>query len=71
MDISQKKYRITRYSPTELQKVNKLKGPSENASVPLGRKKKAITRRKGGREGPWRERGWGQERGEHDLVLDR
>ena len=28
---------------TELKKVNKLKGPSEDASVPLGREKKAIT----------------------------
>ena len=50
MDISQKKYRITRYSPTELQKVNKLKGPSENASVPLGREKKAITSGEGRRD---------------------
>ena len=70
MDISPPKYRIPKIQSTELKKVNKLKGPSEDASVPLGRKKKAITRRKGGREGPWRERGWGQERGEHDLVLD-
>ena len=37
-------------------KVNKLKGPSEGASVPLGREKKAMT---GGREGPKRERGMG------------
>ena len=29
---------------TELKKVSKLKCPSEDASVPLGREKKAITR---------------------------
>jgi hypothetical protein len=29
--------------------VNKLKGPREDASVPLGREKKAITSGKGGR----------------------
>jgi hypothetical protein len=35
---------------TELKKVNKLKGPSEDSSVPLGREKKA-TGREEGREG--------------------
>jgi hypothetical protein len=39
---------------TELKKLNKLKCPSEDASVPVGREKKAITcgegRRKRGRE---------------------
>lgn len=35
---------------TELKKFNKLKGPSEDAPIPLGREKK-VTRR-------WEERGW-------------
>ena len=35
---------------TELKKVNKLKCPSEDASVPLGREKKAITSGEGGRD---------------------
>jgi hypothetical protein len=34
----------------ELKKVNKLKGLSEDASVPLGRENKAITRKEGGRD---------------------
>ena len=68
MDISQKKYRITRYSPTELQKVNKLKGPSENASVPLGREKKAITSGEGRRDrGGKVDGGWGRGR-EGNLI---
>ena len=50
MDISQKKYRIPKIQSTELKKVNKLKCPSEDASVPLGREKKAITSGEGGRE---------------------
>ena len=40
---------------TELKNVNKLKGPSEDISVPLVTEKKAIT--EGRREGPGRERG--------------
>jgi hypothetical protein len=64
----------------ELKKVNKLKGPRENVSVPLGREKKAITRRKRGREGGreggrerrreggiWKGMGMG-EREEHDMI---
>jgi hypothetical protein len=35
---------------TELKKVNKLKGPSEDASIPLGREKKAITSGEDGRD---------------------
>ena len=35
---------------TELKKVNKLKGPSEDTSVPLGREKKAITSEEGWRD---------------------
>jgi hypothetical protein len=59
-----KKYRIPKIQSTELKKFNKLKCPSEDASVPLGREKKAITgweegmdlggkmdRGKGGRKG--------------------
>ena len=69
-----KKYRIPKIHSIELKKVNKLKCPSEDASVPLGREKKAITNGEGGREGgTWEgkwigwETVWG--RGEPDLVL--
>ena len=49
---------------TELKKVNKLKCPIKDGSVPLGRKKKAITSGYGGRDqagkfdraGEWLER---------------
>ena len=46
MDINQKKkkYRIPRIQSTELKKVNKPKGPSENASITLGREKKGKGR---------------------------
>jgi hypothetical protein len=57
VDSSQKQYRIPRTLSTE-PKVNKPKGPSENASIPLRRKKKAITVGRG-REGS----GWERERG--------
>jgi SH3-like domain-containing protein len=43
VDISQKTYRIPRIQSIELKKVNNPKGPSEDASVPLGREKKPIT----------------------------
>jgi hypothetical protein len=44
----------------ELKKVNKLKGPRENVSVPLGREKKAIITREGGTwEGKWMGGEWG------------
>jgi hypothetical protein len=36
-------YRIPKIQSTELKKFNKLKCPREDASVPLGREKKAIT----------------------------
>jgi hypothetical protein len=58
VDISpppQKKYRIPKIESTELKKINKLKGPSEDASVLLGWEKKAITGWR--REGPERESG--------------
>lgn len=37
-------------------KLVKMKGPSKDASVPLGREKKATTR---GRKGHGKEKGWG------------
>ena len=66
-----KKYRIPKIQSTELKKLNKLKCPSEDASVPLGREKKAITSGEGGRDlggkvdGGERDGGGG----EPDLVL--
>jgi hypothetical protein len=52
VDISQKKkkYRVPKIKYTELKKKNKMKGPSEDASVPLGRQKKATTSREIGRD---------------------
>ena len=35
-------YRIYKIQSTEFKRLNKLKCPSEDASVPLGREKKAI-----------------------------
>jgi hypothetical protein len=57
VDISQKRkqkqkqklYRIHKIQSTELKKLNKLKCPSEDASVPFGREKKAITSGEGGK----------------------
>ena len=45
MDISkkEKKYIISKVRSIEVKKVNKLKRPSGNSSVPLGREKKSIT----------------------------
>jgi hypothetical protein len=42
------KCQIPKIQPTELKKVNKLKCPSVDASVPLGREKKATSREEGG-----------------------
>ena len=42
-------YRIPKIQSTELKKFNKLKDPSEDTSVPLGREMKATTRRERGR----------------------
>jgi hypothetical protein len=65
VDISQN-YRIPRMQSTELKMVNKLKGSSEDASIPLGREKKAVTVVGRGKEGP----GWkGEGKGKHDQVL--
>jgi hypothetical protein len=50
MDIGRKKkYRISRIKSTELKRVNKLKCPSEDTSIPLGREKNAITSGEGRR----------------------
>jgi len=38
-----KKYIIPRIKSRELKKVNKQKGPNEDASIPPGREKKTIT----------------------------
>jgi hypothetical protein len=43
-------YRIPRIQSTELKKTNKLKGLSEDDTVPLWREKKAITGRGEGRD---------------------
>jgi hypothetical protein len=53
VDISQKKYRISRIQSTKLKEVSKLKGPSKAASIPLGREKKVITGGRGREEGTW------------------
>jgi hypothetical protein len=45
-----KKYRLPKIQSTELKKFNKLKCPSEDASVPLERGKKTIIRGEGGTE---------------------
>jgi hypothetical protein len=41
---TKQKNRIHKIEFAELKKINKLKDPSEDFSVPLGREKKAITR---------------------------
>jgi hypothetical protein len=61
-------YRIARIQSTELKKVNKQKGPNEDASIPLGREKKAI-RGGRGRKGPECEREGRGGKGEHYQVL--
>ena len=48
--IKKEKYRTPKIQSTELKKVNKLKAPSEDSSVPLGREKKATTM---GETGTW------------------
>jgi hypothetical protein len=74
VDISQKKkkkkkYRIPRIQSTEFKKVNKLKGPNEDTSIPLGREKKAITEGWGQKEGGiWVGKGTRRKKGEHDQV---
>jgi hypothetical protein len=43
VDICHKKYRIDKIQFTDFIKNSKLKYPSEDSSVPLGREKKRIT----------------------------
>ena len=64
MDIGPKKYRISRMQSTELKKVTKSKGPNEEASIPLGKKKKQSE--EGGES---EESGWesGQGRGKWNM----
>ena len=63
MDASQKqtnkqKYRVHKIQSTEFKRLNKLKCPIEDSSVPLGREKKAITSVEGGTwERKWMEGG--------------
>ena len=62
-------FRITKTQSTELQKVNKLNGSSEDSPLPLGREKKGITSGEGGRDmGGKIDRGL-EERVEPDMVL--
>ena len=62
MDLSQK-YRIPRIQATELSKVNRQNGPSEDDSVLLGREKNTVIGGRG-RKAPRCERGKGEEKGE-------
>jgi hypothetical protein len=72
VDISHSlpKYIIHKIQSTELKKLNKLKGPSDKSSVPLGWEKKASRSGEGGVWERKRTRG-GTGRGEHDVVLGR
>jgi hypothetical protein len=67
---------IPKIQSTELKKLSKLKGPSEDVPVPLGKEKKATMSVEGGREETgmesglgvgWGGVGWG--RWEPDLLL--
>ena len=62
-----KKYRIPRIQSTELKKVKNQKGPSEDASIPLGREKKTI-RGGRGRERPRWKRGNRGENGNNKVL---
>ena len=62
-------YKIPRIQSTELKKFNNLKDPSEDASIPLGRGKKASNH-EGQREGGfWVEERTGKGNEVHDQVL--
>ena len=54
MDIRKKKYRISMLHSTELKKVNKLKWPSEEVSVTLGREE--SNHKGGSKGGTWEEK---------------
>jgi hypothetical protein len=52
-----KKYKIPKILSTEIKKVNRLKCPSENTSIPFGSDKKVI---KSGEGGTWKEKWTGR-----------
>jgi hypothetical protein len=60
-----KKYRIPKIQSMELKTVNKLKGPRQDTSIPLGREKKTITGGVGMKALGW-ERGQGRE--EENII---
>jgi hypothetical protein len=63
VDISPPNYRKPKIQSTELKKVNKLKNPGEDASIPLEREKKAVT-------GGWAEgTGWERVQEWEDLNM--
>jgi hypothetical protein len=62
VDITNKKYKILWIQSTQLSKISKVKGPSEDALILLGREKKVVTGNRG-EEGFARERGRGGEKG--------
>ena len=61
-------FSISKIQSPELKKVNKLKCPSEDASVPFGRVKKAITSWEERRELERKVDGSGGGRGEGNLI---
>jgi hypothetical protein len=65
VDISHKKgkYRIPKMQSTELKKLNKLKRPSEDASVPSGKGGRDLGGKMDGKAGG------GAGRGEGNLIL--
>jgi hypothetical protein len=74
VDISQKQqqknpYRIHKIQSIEFKMLNKLKCPSEDTSIPLGREKKSITSGEGGKNLGGKVDRVGVGRGELDLVL--
>jgi hypothetical protein len=60
MSTKKKKCRIPRTQSAEVKKVNKWKDPRKDASIPLGREKKAVKMGRA-REGPGWEKGQGGE----------
>ena len=68
MDIrGEKTYRTPKLQSTDLKKLNKLRCPSEDTSIPLG----SLTSEEGENWEGKMDRLWGvRERGKPDLVLD-
>ena len=61
-------YRISGIPSAELKKGKKQKGPSEDTSIPNGKRRKQS--QEGGKEGgTWMGKATGRGRGEHDRVL--